>query len=95
MYYLGTRPHTTLRKTFLEAANEFMIHIAFMMMMLFTNFISDPETKFNLGYILVYVFLGVLVLNIIFMIHNGFNKFKSKKRKERIQKAYEVRFKSF
>lgn len=95
MYYVGTMPHITRRKVYMESCNELLIHITILNSFLFTNFIESDLLKFELGYELVYVFLAVLVFNIIMMIDNTLNKYKSKKRKKRNQNSYEARFNAF
>jgi len=93
--YVHVKPHTEFRKLAIEITNEWMILFVSLQLMCFTDFISDADLQYYIGYFFVSSILLVLVVNLIFMIINIKRRFKSKSRKKRIQKAYEARFTNF
>ena len=70
-YYANTLPHYGTRKKMIEIFNEVMIHISILHLMLFTDFIQNQILKFYIGYFLIGCLLFVLVINIIFLVHNN------------------------
>ena len=99
MFDASFRPLSSKFENNLEILNEFMICQCTFLCFGFTDWISDPETSFIIGWARVCLFALVLIINVVIMIYKTFlflKKFSSrfenkhgclKKRLKRINKS--------
>jgi len=69
IYYVGSRPHDTRSRVWLESFNECMILMIIYMMVLYSDFDTSVELAFMMGYVHAGVFVVMLAVNMAVMIY--------------------------
>ena len=80
--YLHVQPHITIGKRIVETLNEVVILILSYNLILFTWFVPETETQYQIGNLMVWFYIGIFVVNMTYMSINTANNFKSNQRKK-------------
>ena len=65
VYMLWFRP---LNSTLVEVLNDYTLLVLTYFLWCFTDIIKEPETRYELGYVFIIIFLGNLAFHMILMI---------------------------
>jgi hypothetical protein len=81
------RPHETVRQNSIEVINEFLTCIATYHLVPFSDMVGNVETKYQMGYSMIYTVGSIMLFNLLNIIkialHQacaGYRKFKMKRR---------------
>jgi len=67
-YLILVKPFDTILVRFTEIANELAILVFSHTLFLFTDYVTDPETEFAIGWTVIVLILGVILLNIVVFV---------------------------
>lgn len=79
MYIGGTRPFTTPKKNRLEIFNNFLISSLSIILIYFTDYVTEIELKFSFGYLFIAGLCIILAVNVYFMLSNLFVNWRIKR----------------
>ena len=67
-YYLSILPMNDKINNFIQIFNEFVVLTAIQLLFLFTDYVQDPEMRYDLGYYYLYMVAGNVIINLIILI---------------------------
>lgn len=92
-YYLSILPMNDKINNFIQIFNEFVVLTAIQLLFLFTDYVQDPEMRYDLGYYYLYMVAGNVIINLIIlitlilqMIHRSIRRYLIRRRLKRAMK---------
>lgn len=79
MFYAGQLPHWEKKRGKLECFNEFMIIVMSYHMICFSEFNLEVDSRFVMGYSFIAFVLLIILVNLIYMIHDSVLKYRRRK----------------
>jgi hypothetical protein len=65
MWYLNTKPFKGYSANSIEVINEVCFLACSYFIFLFTDFVPDVETRYNLGKVQIYLVMGIFIFNFV------------------------------
>ena len=69
IYNITSKPFELNRLNALELFNELTILLILYCFLLFTDYVSDPETRFNIGWAAILLTLGNFIVNVGVLVY--------------------------
>ena len=86
MYYAGTRPFSIRADQHLELFNEVCLMILFYHGLIFSDFVPDLYTQFQMGVTFISILVFMVMINIINLIIETFNSWQRQRRMDEMAK---------
>ena len=71
MYYVGNRPHVLKRRLYLEIFNEIVIMFGIYFMVIFSDFCTNNQFKYDFGYLFTFATILIIFVNLSNMGHKS------------------------
>jgi len=68
-FFISVRPMNDHFNNFIQIVNEVTVLICVWLMFHYTEFVADANTRYNLGFYLMYLVAVDVVLNVIFLFY--------------------------
>lgn len=88
LYYFGVSPHSGRSLQRLYRFNEFIVLSFTYVLILFTDFVQEPQTQYPLGYVIVTIVATAFIVNIVFNIWSSYQRALSKFRQTKNKKIF-------
>lgn len=92
MYYRYNRPHIFKRRERLEIFNEMAVMVANYHMIMYSDYVTENKVAFFMGYTLTGTLLTIVFVNISIMILNNIDKYRRKKKIDKLRQHYETQW---